>query len=412
MPEGWGEPGVNVLMLAEVSAVKVIGGAERVLREQALGLQRRGHRVELLVRMPPHDHRRLVESEELCEHRFAVSRRHEAAFVWTSLSGALRGFDRIVERLRPDAVVIHQSLAGLGPVIGRQRRACGWVYVCHSLAHEEYVSRLPEPSPAAGAVRRRLNVRLRRWCERLVMQRCRRIVVLSAFMQRQALQVHHLPADRMRIISGGADPLRFRPASDPVAVRRRLDLPVGKVVLLVVRNLVPRMGIEYLLEAVASLQEARGDLILLIGGEGPLRPKLENLIKQLNLTEQVRLLGFVGEEALPTYYQAADLVVMPTQELEGFGLVSVEALACGTAVFGTPVGALPEVLARVDPRLLADGTTSEALARGLLGLLRRFRDVPGEQARLGDRGRALVESDWNWDRHAEQLEAVLREACA
>src|SRR2546426_6342565 len=64
------------------------------------------------------------------------------------------------------------------------------------------------------------------------------------------------------------------------------------------------------------------DVLVLIGGEGPLRPMLEGLIRSLDLTGRVRLLGFIPEEYLPRYYQAADLMLLPTAELEGFGLVT------------------------------------------------------------------------------------------
>jgi glycosyltransferase involved in cell wall biosynthesis len=134
---------------------------------------------------------------------------------------------------------------------------------------------------------------------------------------------------------------------------------------------------------------------------------LEQLIADLGLAERVRLLGFLPERTLPSYYQAADLVLMPTFEMEGFGLVTVEALACGTPVLGAPVGAIPEILTRVDPILLADGTDSAALAKGIRRLLRRFRDRPAEQRRVSQRGRELVEADYNWARHCERLEAVL-----
>jgi len=157
-------------------------------------------------------------------------------------------------------------------------------------------------------------------------------------------------------------------------------------------------------------EEAR-DLLVLIGGEGPLRPALERLIQDLRLTDQVCLLGFIAEDLLPKYYQAADLVLMPTYQLEGFGLVTIEALACGAPVLGTPVGAIPEVLARVDPALVAGGIDDVALASGIRRLLRRFRDQPGEQERLSLKGRALVEKDYTWERHSEQLEAVLQAAC-
>jgi glycosyltransferase involved in cell wall biosynthesis len=142
-----------------------------------------------------------------------------------------------------------------------------------------------------------------------------------------------------------------------------------------------------------------------------LRPALLGRIGQLCLTDRVQLLGFVPEKQLCRYYQCADLVIMPTSELEGFGLVTVEALAAGAPVLGTPVGALPEVLRRIDPFLVTDGTAATDLAEGLGRLLRRFREHPGEQKRLAQKGRLLIEQELNWPRQIEALASLLTEQC-
>lgn len=402
---------MHVLLLAEVSAARVIGGAERVLREEALGLRRRGHQVSVVARAPLSDTRSQVSVDGILEHRYLPSRRGGPAFVLSSIARSLQAFDRAGLAMTPDAVVIHQYLAGLGPLLRRRPRVSGWVFLCHSLAHEEYLSRTQVGRTASERLRRAFNAQLRRWCEGAVMRRCGRITVLSEFMKRRVLVTHKIPESRLHIIPGAADPIQFRPPDDPSEVRRQLQLPQNRVLLLTVRNLVPRMGLENLLHAIEKLgEEARG-LLLLIGGEGPLRPALERVIQDLRLTDRVRLLGFVPEDRLSKYYQAADLVLMPTHELEGFGLVTVEALACGTPVLGTPVGAIPEVLARLDPALLTDGSDSTALADGIRRILRRFVDQPGEQERLSRKARALVEKDYNWDRHSEQLETILQAAC-
>jgi glycosyltransferase involved in cell wall biosynthesis len=400
---------MNILMLAEVSADSVIGGAERVLREQALGLRRRGHDVSVVARAPAGDRRSHVQIDGVTEYRYAVARGNEAAFVLSSLLRSVRLFDRRREEAPPDAVVVHQPLAGLGPVLRRRAKAAGWIYICHSLAHKEYLSRTPSAPDPIRRARRTLNATLRLMSERAVLRRCARVVVLSEFMKRQVIAAHRLLPEKLAIVPGGADPDRFRPSDDPTEVRRALSLPVGKVLLFTVRNLVARMGLENLVRAVGQLGEEGGDLFLLIGGEGPLRGLLEQLIADLGLAERVRLLGFLPERTLPSYYQAADLVLMPTVEMEGFGLVTVEALACGTPVLGAPVGAIPEILTLVDPILLADGTDSAALAKGIRRLLRRFRDRPAEQRRVSQRGRELVEADYNWARHCERLEAVLHD---
>jgi glycosyltransferase involved in cell wall biosynthesis len=397
---------VKILMLAEVSAEAVIGGAERVLREQALGLRRRGHDVCVVARAPAGDRREHVEIEGVTEYRYDVARRHEAAFVLSSLARSVRVFDRAAAG-PVDAVVVHQPLAGLGPLFRRRGRAAGWVYVCHSLAHDEYLSRMAAASDPFRWGRRTLNARLRHMTERTVLRRCSRVVVLSEFTKRQVVAAHGVAPEQVTIIPGGAALDRFRPAEPPLEARRALNLPAEKVLLFTVRNLVARMGLEHLIRAIAQLGEEDREVLLLIGGDGPLRGKLQGLIEEMKLAERVRLLGFLPEQSLPLYYRAADLVVMPTYEMEGFGLVTVESLACGTPVLGTPVGALPEILGRVDPILLADGTDSASLARAIRRLLRRFRDHPAERQRLSRRGRELVEADYNWPRHCESLEAIL-----
>ncbi len=399
---------MNILMLAEVSAVAVIGGAERVLREQALALRRRGHAVRLVTRAPVGDRRPTVEIDGIPEFRYDVNRGNEAAFVLSTLRRSIRRFDDCCRTAVPDAVLVHQPLVGLGPILRRRGRAT-WLYVCHSLAHEEYLSRTPAWSDPVRGMRRSLNARLRLMSERAVLRRCPRVVVLSEFMKRQAARAHGLRQERLVIVPGGADLHRFRPAADVVTVRRGLGLTDGTFVLFTVRNLVARMGLEPLIRAVGRLEQDGLDVLLLIGGDGPLRGALRQTITELGVGDRVRLLGFVAEEALSAYYQAADLVIMPTHEREGFGLVTVEALACGTPVLGTPVGALPEILTRVDPMLIAEGSDSRSLAAAISRLARHLGN-PGERRRLSQRGRELVEADYHWAQHGESLEKVIEDA--
>lgn len=402
---------MTLLILAEVSAAKVIGGAERVLREQALWLAQRGHQVSLVVRAPLEDARAQVAVGPVTEHRYGVVRGNQGAFVLSSFFRSVRAFDLARSQAVLDIVLVHQSMAGLGPILMRRASASGWVYVCHSLAHEEYLSRSSEPSALLSRVSRSWGAKLRRWCERLVMRRCARVIVLSEFMKERVMTLHDIEESRIRIVPGGADPAIFRPAGDRTEVRRRLGIPADRLVLLAVRNLVARMGLDRLIQAMVTVGQAHPEILLLVGGSGPLRQELEQLIADLHLTDRVKLLGFIAEEELPDHYQAADLVLMPTHELEGFGLVTVEALACGTPVLGTPVGAIPEVLARLDKELLAAGSDPDSLALAITRILSRFREQPGEWDRLSLKGRTLVTEDYNWSKHTEQLDALLQEAC-
>lgn len=101
--------------------------------------------------------------------------------------------------------------------------------------------------------------------------------------------------------------------------------------LFCIRRLVRRMGIDRLIHAMAEVVKSHPDVRLFIGGDGPMRAEYEALIDELGLIKNVTLLGRVSDEKLVQYYQAADISVVPTLALEGFGLITVESLACGTA---------------------------------------------------------------------------------
>ncbi len=302
--------------------------------------------------------------------------------------------------------MIHQSLAGLGPILFRYGKVNRWVYVCHSFAHEEYLTRAERAATTHERARRRLSVRARRWIERMVIRRCHHVIVLSEFMKQQVMATHGITPKSITVVPGAADPAMFYPPQDRNEIRRELKLPENRTVLFTVRNLVPRMGLEHLLEAMTMLGEEQRDLLLLIGGDGQLRSRLEEHICSKGLHDAVRLLGFVPEDQLAKYYQASDLVVMPTLQLEGFGLVTVEALACGTPVMGTPVGAIPEVLSTVDPMFVTEGTDAASLAKTLRLILKRFRSQPGERERLSKKGREVVEQRYNWAAHTADLDRL------
>lgn len=393
---------MRILLLAEVSAERVIGGAERVLRQQALGLAAAGHQVDLLTRATDEAATAQVAVGAAKEWRFPVARANEWSVVRSTVQGALRLFDRLTGQAPYDMAVVHQALTGLGPLYLRRNAAHEWVYVCHSLAHEEYLTRTVPAASLFSKLRQRLNVGMRQGIEWLVMSRCHRVVVLSEFMRQRVMAIHGIAAERIALAPGAADPGLFRPVADRREMRRTLGLPENRKILFTVRNLVPRMGLEMLLEALLQVGEAGASCLLIIGGEGPLRSHLEEGIRQRHLEQKVRLVGFIPEERLAAYYQAADLVLMPTALLEGFGLVTVEALACGTPVVGTPVGAIPEVLNQIDPILVSSGAESGAFADALSRVLSRIEE-PVERERLSKKGRSLIERRYNWVQHCAEL---------
>ncbi len=382
---------MKVLLVAEVSIAEVIGGAERVLREQALGLKARGHTVEVLTRRPASAGTPQVEVGGVTEHRYDVTRTSSVSFFLSSVRNARRVRLALEQGGMPDVLVVHQALPGL--VFLRGPRRPPLVYVCHSLAHEEFETRHHVPADPSGRVRHRMLALVRRWTERAVVSRAERVVVLSDFMRRRLIDCHRADAERIRLIPGAVDTEIFAPCLDRRSIRASLGLTEEEFVLLTVRNLEPRMGVDTLVHALVRLRREIPRIRLLIGGRGSLRALLELQVKQLGLDGCIRLMGFVPEDRLPDYYRAADLFVLPTAQLEGFGLVTVEALASGTPVFGTPIGATEEILGKLDHSLVAKGSDAESLAAGIAALHRRF----------------TTDSACTWARHCEQLETVLSE---
>jgi len=394
---------------------QVIGGAERVLHEQAVGLAARGHAVRVLARATKEQagDRLLMRGVE--EVSYLVDRRHPIVFCFSSVRNARRAAVALHRESPVDVIVAHQALPALGLLFIplSSDSAPRWphlVAVAHSLAHEEFETRTSPQGGVMGQVSYRWQSLARKWIERRVLKRASRVLVLSDFMRGRVQQCHGIRTEVIRVIAGGVDTEVFSPGSDRQAVRTALGLEKDAFVLLTVRNLVPRMGLDALIQAAAALRKEIPRVQLLIGGSGPLRSALERQIKALGLEGCVRLLGFVPEAALPDYYRAADLFVLPTVQLEGFGLVTVEALASGTPVFGTRIGATEEILGKLDPSLLSSGPDAESLAVGIAGFYRRFTSDPGARARIAEAGRALVLRDFTWSRHCEQLETVLAEA--
>ncbi|MEK7868800.1 MAG: glycosyltransferase family 4 protein, partial [Nitrospirota bacterium] len=191
---------MKILLLAEVSAERVIGGAERVLRQQAIGLITAGHQVDLLTRATNETVPMEVAIGGAKEWRFPVSKKSEWSFVRSTVRGALSVLDRLTGKSSYDMAIIHQALTGFGPLYLRRRAAAEWLYVCHSLAHEEYLTRTAAATSLVSTLRRRVNAWARRGIEWMVMRRCHRIVVLSEFMRQRVMATHGIAPERMILL--------------------------------------------------------------------------------------------------------------------------------------------------------------------------------------------------------------------
>lgn len=252
-----------------------------------------------------------------------------------------------------------------------------------------------------------IEVWVKRRLERAVYRTGDLCITLSAAFANVLSQQYGVDPDRIRVIPGGVDSKRFAPRFDVREARERFGWPIDRPTVLCVRRLVRRVGLEQLLEAMVSVHNRLPEALLCIAGKGPLQQQLQQQIDRLGLNDAVHLLGFVPDDELPAAYRAADLSIVPSQTLEGFGLVIPESLAAGTPALVTPVGGMPDAVLELSPDLVLPDRTPGAIAEGIFQLLRSPSTLPD-----ADGCHSYAAERFDWAVIAEQVLRVYREAIA
>ena len=270
------------------------------------------------------------------------------------------------------------------------------------LSRMNHVVHFHGPWAAETAAERRLqlNVAIKRALECAVYSSAKAFVTLSRAFKDLLTAEYKIDPRRVHVIPGAIDSQRFSPG-DRIVAREVLGWPKQGHILLCVRRLVRRMGLEYLLDGFAAVAGDYPDSILVIGGTGPLRDELELRARNRHLSNRVRFTGFIPEADLPLAYRAADLSILPSQSLEGFGLTALESLACGTPVLVTPVGGLPEVVSELDTKLLLPDKGVAAIADRLHLFFSGRLGLPSSE----DCSK-YVESNFSWPANAERVRAL------
>ena len=221
-----------------------------------------------------------------------------------------------------------------------------------------------------------LATRAKHWAESQVYKRGARLIVLSRAFARLLEERYDVPADRIRVIPGAVNTRRFLPTRSRGDARRALGWPTDRPIVLVVRRLVRRMGLENLLAAVRLAKGSVPDVLVIIAGTGPLSDELKQRAQAEGLSSNVRFTGYLPEDDLPAAYRAADLSVVPSVALEGFGLIVAESLAAGTPALVTNVGGLPETIERLAPQCIVHDAGARPLAAMLVDALRGTLPLP------------------------------------
>ncbi len=226
------------------------------------------------------------------------------------------------------------------------------------------------------------------------------------FRLRLARALSPAAAARMVRLAPGVDVTLFHRGAGGAAVRERLGLGDRPVVACVSR-MVPRKGQDTLIRAWPRISAEIRDAVLLLVGDGPYAPRLKRLARQHGVADAVIFAGAVPWAELPGYYDAADVFAMPCRtrraglDVEGLGIVYLEASATGLPVIGGDSGGAPDAI--------LDGETGYVV-RDLPALAERVTELLADPARaraMGDKGMAWVESQWRWELAANRLAAIL-----
>lgn len=390
---------MKILMLADVFFPDTVGGAGRVLYNLSAELCGRGHEVHVLTRNPQGD----LSSHEAIRpgfyvHRFLTDQKKPLFMIVRELKNSSLLGKGLTRKTRFDLACIHQALVATGPVLlSDYLKRLPLIYFFHSPWHEEFLIKGTD----GKNLKYRLGAPLLRWMERRLVTRSSLVLVLSEYMAGKVSRHHDYPEVRITKIPCGVDLRHFDlPSGGKIAAKKSAGIPLGKTVFLTIRNLVPRMGLDSLIRAFEKSPLLKEKGLLFIGGKGILEQPLKERVRDLGLGDSVRFLGHIPEEKLPETYQWADFFVLPTSQLEGFGLVILESMACGTPVLGTPVGAIPEILGAFDARLLFGGHEWKDMMEKLEEIIEKRDTYCFDPASC----RRFVEKRYSWAKMAEHFE--------
>ena len=381
-------PGSRLLLVSEVYPPTI--GGSGVLME---GIYTRVQGARVTVLTDGHG-----TSGDGVENGVAVLRRPVAARTWgvlsvTGLRAHVRLAWRIWRLLRRRDGLVHCARALPEGVAARLSQLFGGPgYVCW--AHGEDL---------ATARASREFTFLTSWVFRGA-----RAALANSRNTAEMLGAFGVPQNIRHVVYPAVDANRFHPDVDGADVRRLYAAP-DDTLLLSVGRLQRRKGHDVVIRAIAALNRDLPGLRYVIAGEGDERTRLEQLAGAEHVQDRVFFVGSVGDEALPAYYAAADMFVLPNRidtdgDIEGFGIVFLEAAAAGRPVIGGRSGGVPEAVEDGVTGLLVDGSDVEAVAAAI----RELAVSPETRRRMGRDGRARVLARFTWDQAARSVSDLQR----
>ncbi len=340
------------------------GGSVRIAYDLAIGLAHRGHKITVVCEDLYECGKENVNINGITVLRYQLT--HSLGTTFLRHQAHITAVKKLLNKYivkAPDVVHGHHILqynAALD-LFQNNSRSC---YTIHSPAVEE-LKIAWSAYGIKGKIKTLLGLPVVRQIEKDSFQRSSALTVLSEYTSSLITQ-HYGNAIAQKIIKipGWVDTKHFHPLSsdETNATRQQLKWPQGRPVIFVLRRLESRMGLDNLLKSLALVKSRGFRPFTAIGGSGSMLRYLVKLRDSLGLQDDVMFMGFVPAAQLPQAYGSCDASVVPSAQLECFGIIALESLACGKYTLVTPVGALPEVMRDFQPGWIARDATVESIA--------------------------------------------------
>lgn len=364
---------ISPVRLLHVVGDSCFGGAARIILRLGQAAKEEGWQVDILTTDP-------VFQEAVKQHGLGLVNldviRREIRPAW-DLAGLFRLHNFL--RREPYRIVhTHTSKAGF---VGR---LAAWLADVPVIVHTAHGFAFHERSPILA---RFFYSNL----ERIASQCCDRIVSVSQFHRRWALELGICDPPHILTIPNGVAHAARNPEIAPAEIRRRWGVRDDDFFILSMARLASDKGLEYLIEAAANLPRMKRRYRVVVAGDGPVRARLERLARNLGVAERVVFLGY--REDVGDLLAACDLVVLPSLR-EGLSMALLEAMAAGKPIIATSIGSHMELASQAEMARLVPPADPRALCEAILG----FARDPALMARYGTTARALFESSYTEDR--------------
>jgi D-inositol-3-phosphate glycosyltransferase len=373
------------------------GGMSVYIRELARELGKQGHSVDLYTRVhDPNDPRieELAEGVRLIHLRAGREARIQKMDVYFTLPEFTFNLERFLRDngLNYDIVFSHYWLSALVGKYLRRKWGIPYIAMYHTLGAVKNTLGIGEDEPELRIISEKDTVR-----------DCQRIIVATEKEKLDLIRHYGALPEKVGMVPCGVNMELFKPV-DKKDARNRLGLTDEKILLFVGR-IDPLKGIEQLIKTMPLLKNIDNLRLIIVGGDENSQTELGELKKlaaELNIRDAVHFQGLVRQEQLPYYYSAADICVVPSY-YESFGLVALEALACGTPVVAADVGDLKNIIRQGETGYVTADNSPEKLAAGIKPLLSRAKlDV---ESALSIRTSV---SRFDWSEIAEKVTGEMR----